>query len=98
MAEEAETNERVKFSDERGRESQDGKWEDEVKGKEDKALLNLITQTAKKSSYNNSRRHGLGTIDDDKRRARSVCRPEEESWPIVAGGARATWTAQATGR
>lgn len=50
----------------KGPETQDGKWEDEVKGKEDKALLNLITQTAKKSSYNNSKRHGLNASDADE--------------------------------
>lgn len=52
--------------DVKGPETQDGKWEDEVKGKEDKALLNLITQTAKKSSYNNSKRHGLNASDGDE--------------------------------
>lgn len=39
------------------RESLEGnRWVEEVKDQEDKALLNLITQTAKLSSYNNVRR------------------------------------------
>mmetsp|Transcript_3273 Transcript_3273/g.10029 ORF Transcript_3273/g.10029 Transcript_3273/m.10029 type:complete len:555 (-) Transcript_3273:147-1811(-) len=60
-------NQEVKFEERSRRDSaQDGKpWEEEARGKEDKALLNLITNTAKKSSYNNSRRHGLGDTAGD---------------------------------
>ena len=48
-------------------ESEDGsprRGSDPSNSAEDQALVNLITQTAKKSSYNNSKRQGINPDED----------------------------------